>query len=222
MLKRMSLVFMSVLLCSTLQAQGYFCSRKGARLEYVRKYAETDRIRWRHVMTVTDVTEDGLIATSSDFLKANGKKLYRGSVLETTKVDASTGNVYLDMGQALASYITARTGIHADGYGGLAVLPAGLQPGDTLPQVQFKAGIGPVTYTVTVYSRKALRYETVRVPAGRFDCIVIREYKNESGPGHNRRVMNDSWYCKGVGYVRHDTYDSSGKLETSELLYSIQ
>lgn len=219
MLKRLALIFTFFLLCGSLQAQGYFCSRKGARLEYVRKYADSGKLRWRHVMTVTGVTADGTVTTTSDFLKANGKLMY--SVVEKTDVDAD-GNVSLDMGKALASYISARTHIDAEGWGDPSVLPADIQPGDTLACVESWAKVGPLKYTVRIYSRQVLRRETVSVPAGTFDCLVVREMKDESGPGHNRLVMNDSWYCKDVGYVRHDTYDRDGKLETTEILQSIQ
>lgn len=222
MLKKVVCFFTLVMLCIALQAQGYFCGRNGARLEYVRKYADTGKLRWRHVMKVIDVAADGTVTTSSDFLKANGKNMYHGSVIEKTRVDSKTGDIYLDMGAALASYISVRIHLDATGSGTPSVLPADIQPGDTLAPVLSKAKVGPLTYTVLVSSRKVIRRETISVPAGTFDCMVVRENKVESGPGHNRQVTNDSWYCKDVGYVRHDTYDSKGRLETSEILYSIQ
>lgn len=222
MLKRTVVIcFITLLTCSPLPAQGYFCSRKGARLEYVRKTTRGEFV-WRHVMTVTDVAADGTVTTSSDFLKADGKNMYSGPVIEKTRVDAGTGEVILDMGKALASYIKARTRLDATGSGKLSVLPSGMQPGDTLASVQAQAKIGPLKYTVSVYSRKVLRRETITVPAGSFECIVIREFKKESGPGHNREVGNISWYSKDVGYVRHDTYKKEGSLLTREELYSIQ
>ena len=99
-------------------------------------------------------------------------------------------------------------------------LPADAQPGDVLPSVFAQAKVGPLTYDLKITDRKILRHETLVVPAGTFECVVLEEHKVESGPGHNRDVINHTWYSKGVGYVRHDSY-IKGKLDTSEILNSI-
>ena len=51
--------------------------------------------------------------------------------------------------------------------------------------------------------------------------MVVEEHKVESGPGHHRDVTNLTWYSKGIGYVRHDTF-VKGVPDTSEILYSIE
>jgi len=204
-------------------AQGYFLDNTSATLEYVRKDASDGRFRWRHKINVTDIKETdthNFYTTRSVFTKQNGKPLYRGDVLEKSIVEKSTGDVSLDVADAMASYIKARTGINATGKGVLSSLPAQIQPGDTLVPVFAQAKVGPLTYQVSVTDRKVLRRENLSVPAGTFDCIVVQEHKVESGPGHHRDVVNVSWYSKGVGYVRHDTY-IKGKLDTSEILQSI-
>ena len=58
----------------------------------------------------------------------------------------------------------------------------------------------------------------ITVPAGTFDCIVVREHKVERGPGRNRTTTGETWYARGIGYLRHDTYDKNLKLETTEVL----
>ena len=204
-------------------AQGYFLDNTSVTLEYVRKDASDGRFRWRHKINVTDIRETdthNYYTTRSVFTKQNGKPLYHGDVLEKSIVEKSTGNVSFDVGQAVASYIKARIGINATGKGVLSNLPAQIQPGDTLAPVFAQAKVGLITYQVTVTDRKVLRRENISVPAGTFDCIVVQEHKVESGPGHHRDVVNVSWYSKGVGYVRHDTY-IKGKLDTSEILQSI-
>ena len=206
-----------------LWAQGYFLDNTSATLEYVRKDAGDGKFRWRHKINVTDVKETDthtFYTTRSVFTKQNGKPLYHDDVLEKSIVDKSTGDVSLDVGQAAASYINARTGVNATCKCVLSNLPAQIQPGDTLAPVFAQAKVGPLTYQVSVTDRKVLRRETISVPAGTFECIVVQEHKVESGPGHHRDVVNVSWYSKGVGYVRHDTY-IKGILDTKEILYSI-
>ena len=213
-----------LLVCTGLRAQGYFLERTDVTLEYVRRSVADGKISWHHNVSVTDVTETGShtkYITESLFTKQNGKPLYKTAVVETTLVDKNSGNVSLDVGGAMASYVKARTGLNATSTSVLSVLPASIAPGDTLMPFVAYTKVGPLTYKVIVSERKVLRRETISVPAGTFDCIVVSENKSETGPGHNRNVRNLTWYCKGVGFVRHDTY-VKGKLDTSEVLKSIK
>lgn len=213
-----------LLVCTGLRAQGYFLERTDVTLEYVRRSVADGKISWHHNVSVTDVTETGShtkYITESLFTKQNGKPLYKTAVVETTLVDKNSGNVSLDVGGAMASYVKARTGLNATSTSVLSVLPASIAPGDTLMPFVAYTKVGPLTYKVIVSERKVLRRETISVPAGTFDCIVVSENKSETGPGHNRNVRNLTWYCKGVGFVRHDTY-VKGKLDTSEVLESIK
>ena len=209
--------------CSGLKAQCYFPDSDGTTLEYVRKYVKDGKFCWRHMLTVTGVEDvDGKrkVTTSSRFLKVNGKPLYDSDVLETVYVD-DEGNVHGDVGESLASYIKARVGVNATGTGDFSALPYDMQPGDTLPTVTAKVKVGPLTYTVRVHDRKVLREETISLPGGTFKCMVVKERRDESGPGYRREVITDTWYCPGIGYARHDTY-RKGKVETSEMLYSVK
>ena len=224
---RLNVIRRIVLLCCVLAVcggkiagQGYFLDSPDVTLEYLRTEAKDDKFVWRHTMSVVQVTESAnsvRYTTGSVFSKKNGKPLYGDAVRETAIVDKNTGNISVDVADAMASYIKARTGISATSSGVLSNLPAGIEPGDTLQPVTAQVKVGPLTYSLKVVNRRVLRRETIRVPAGTFDCIVVSEDKTESGPGHNRQVTNLTWYCKGVGYVRHDTY-VKGSLDTSEVL----
>ena len=206
-------------------AQSYFPERQNITLEYIRKDVADGRFRWRQVMRIKDMTDEGAFTrftSESIFTGKNGKPLYRSAVNETLLVEKSSGDVSVDVGAFMASYIKAITGFNATATRvELSTLPADIQPGDTLPIVHAQAKVGPITYSVLIDDRKVLRAETLEVPAGKFDCIVVSEHRVESGLGHNRNLTNDTWYSKGVGYVRHDTY-IKGKLETSEKLQVIR
>ncbi len=204
-------------------AQGYYCDRQGARLEYVRKNIKDGSTEWRHIMNINDVRKgvDGTeITSASTFLKANGKPYYKGDIREQV-VLRENNDVWVDMEQVTIDYIKGRAGLNATAEAAPSILPADMQPGDTLPQVTGKTKVSLLTFSYRIWDRKVLRRETISVPAGTFDCVVLEERKLESGPGHNRDVLNHTWYCKGVGFVRHDTY-IDGKLDTSEILYSIK
>lgn len=211
-------------ICLDAYPQGYFCEKEGTRLEYVRKEVKDGSFVWRFTGTLVKVTDIGLYkecTTESVFTKQNGKPLYRSSVLQTVRIDKQTGDVSVDVAGAMASYIKARAGLTATCTKVFSTLPADAKPGDELNPVFAQAKVGPLTYDLKITDRKILRFETLSVPAGTFDCVVLEEHKLEDGPGHHRDVINHTWYCKGVGYVRHDSY-IDGKLDTSEILYSIK
>ena len=96
-----------------------------------------------------------------------------------------------------------------------------MKPGDILPDANCTVKAGLLQYKVSVTQRKVLRLETLKTPAGEFECTVVSEHKVEKGPGRNRETTALTWYSTGVGMVRHDTYDKRLKLETSEILCRI-
>jgi hypothetical protein len=205
-----------------LRAQGYCCDRQGAQLEYVRKKVKDGSTEWRHIVNVKDVKKgpDGSVVTSvSTFLKANGKPYYKGDITERVTLRPNN-DVWVDMEDVTVEYVKGRFGLNATAEAAPSIIPADMQPGDTLPQVSGKGKVSLVSFGYRIWDRKVLRRETLVVPAGTFECVVLEEHKVESGPGHNRDVLNHTWYSKGVGYVRHDTY-IDGKLDTSEVLNSI-
>lgn len=213
----------SVSVCGQSHVSGYGLDKENVTLVYVRNNVADGKVEWRHTVHVVDVKDRGKTVrytTESEFTKANGKPLYKSAMCEYFNVEKETGNIMFDVSATMVSYIKGRIGINATSDGILSSFPSTLNPGDMLDEVSGQAKVGPLTYTVTVNDRKVLRQETISVPAGKYDCVVIQEHKVESGPGHNRDVINISWYCKGIGYVRHDTY-IKGKLDTSEVLESI-
>ena len=224
MIRRAFLIFIAFFAVNWgTQAQGYYCDRQGARLEYVRKNIKDGSTEWRHIMNVNDVSKraDGtMITSSSTFLKANGKPYYKGDIVEQV-VLRDNNDVWVDMEAVTVAYVKGRFGLNATADAAPSIIPADMAPGDTLPQVSGKGKVSLITFSYRIWDRKVLRSETISLPAGTFDCVVLQERKLESGPGHNRDVLNHTWYCKGIGMVRHDTY-MDGKLDTSETLIQIK
>lgn len=205
------------------KAQGYYCDRQGARLEYVRKNIKDGSTEWRHIMNINDVSKgaDGTVITSaSTFLKANGKPYYKGDIVEQVVLKPNN-DVWVDMEAVTINYVKGRAGLNATADAQPSILPADMAPGDTLPQVSGKGKVSLLSFSFHIWDRKVLREETISLPAGTFKCVVLEEHRKENAPGNNRDVLNHTWYCKGVGMVRHDTY-INGKLDTSETLVQIK
>lgn len=201
----------------------YFCCRQGAELHYERSHASGGALKWRHTMKISSVSSTGAgvreVDYSSRFTKPGGAAMYGGPVALHAVVGAG-GNVTMSVSSTLESVfrnLFPNAEIRSEG--GETVLPAAMKPGDTLPDVFSSVTVKGLRYTVSVTERKVLRTETLHTPAGVFDCIVLSEHKVEKGPGRNRNTVAQTWYARGTGMVRHDTYER-GKLDTVELLVS--
>jgi len=205
--------------------EAYFCEQSGTELVYERREADSGELKWIHTMTIGSVStdSDGVreVSYKSDFKRPDGSQMYGGSVALKAKL-LPGGEVLLDASGSVASVfknifpddMVESTPVYS-------ALPSDLQAGDVLPDVQFSVKVAFAFFKVSVSKREALRQESIETPAGSFKCIVVREHKEEHGLGHNRSTTALTWYAKGLGMVRHDTYDKNLKLETSERLLSI-
>ena len=202
----------------------YFCNVEDSVLEYVRITSEGD-VKWYHTMRIEDVKQvGGSIAVDYTSHILNHKhKPYYGDEPAQLHAAIDDGTVTLDVAESVAAVFRTLlpSGTKITSAGGESSLPSDLAPGDVLPDVQASVKALGLTMKITVTERKALRYETITTPAGTFDCIVVRERKVEKGMGRNRHTVADTWYARGIGMVRHDTYSPELELQTSERLVSI-
>ena len=201
----------------------YVCLQPGRTLVYERHKAN-GRLERTTTMEYTAVRQCGderLVDYVFTLRGPNGSVLYGGAAPMTTVVSADN-SLRQDLGASLKAVLhnmfpSADQSVETVP----AVIPANLDPGDRLPDARCVVKTGIMTHTMDITERRVLRFERIRVPAGVFYCVVIREHKVERGVGRNRETVSDSWYAAGIGPVRHDTYRSSGgnlKLETSEIL----
>lgn len=199
----------------------YFCMQQGKTLYYERYDAGTGRLRRTTTMTIEEVRQAGdgrRVGYSFVLGRPSGAAMYGGPAPMEVSVDAD-GTVRMDLGASLKAVLgnyLSQSGLTSSGT--QALLPQDMRPGDDLPEAHCVVDALGMKYRIDVTERKVLRAERLTVPAGTFDCLVVREHKVERGPGRHRDTISDSWYVPGVGYVRHDTYDRNLRLETTEVL----
>lgn len=220
------LYILAILLAAVADLMGqekapYFCNTADSVLEYVRTTSEGD-VKWYHTMRIGEVKETG-DRTSIDYTShiLNHKhKPYYGDEPAELSATVSQGTVTLDVAESVAAVFRTLlpSGAKITSSGGESALPSDMAPGDVLPDVHASVKALGLTMKVTVTERKVLRVETISTPAGTFDCMVVRERKVEKGMGRNRHTIADTWYSRGVGMVRHDTYSPNLELQTSEVL----
>lgn len=218
-------VIMSIfpLLAFGQELEPYFCTKEGSTLEYVRKFTD-GKVKWYHTMKINNVwlsEGKGTITYSSEMKDDKKKPLFDSPAEMTAFVDG--GDVSVNIGASMAAVFKAKLGnkIKISSIGGVSTLPSNMSPGDTLPDAFCSIHALGLVMKISVTDRKVIKTERLKTNAGVFDCIVVREKKAEVGMGRRRFTTANTWYCRGYGMIRHDTYNKKGELETSEVLVKL-
>ncbi len=213
-----------VLLFSAFSAKAgepFFCVTPGTTLYYERYDTDNNKLMQTTFFEIDSKVpqgENSLVKYFVTMKKANGRPIFGGrTALEI--IFGKSGETHMDFGLSVSSFIkNIFKNMELRVEGNAAVLPAVMKPGDKLPDAHCVVRAGAIKLTIDVVERTVLREETITVPGGTFKCIVAREHKLEDAPFHHVDTWSDSWYVHGIGYVRHDVYNSKMKLEASEIL----
>ena len=91
-------------------------------------------------------------------------------------------------------------------------IPSKLEPGMLLDDGSVTlSGDLPMNMTVNITDRKVEGKETITTPAGAFDCFKI-SYSVSTKMVVNVKSKGVDYIAEGVGMVRNETYNKSGKL----------
>lgn len=217
------LAFLSTL--SLLAQEPLFCTRPGTKLYYERYKAGTTKLTQTTLFEIesSKATAKGQeVHYAVTMAKANGSELYGGRAIQTTLI-ARNGDVNMNFAETVKGFIRnmfSRSNIEVTE--AWALLPAIMHPGDTLPETHCTVTVAGIHVYFHITGRRVLRKETITTPAGTFDCIVVREHKEEDAPFHHPDNWLDNYYAPGYGYVRHDKYDKNMHLQESEVLVRIE
>ena len=224
-MKNLTVLFSTVvLLFSAFGAKAgepFFCVTPGSTLYYERYDTDNGKLMQTTFFEIDSKVPQGnqsLVKYFVTMKKANGKPIFGGrTALEV--IFGKSGETQLDFGLSVSSFIkNIFKNLTITTEGNAAVLPAVMKPGDKLQDAHCVVRAGALKLTIDVTERTVLREETITVPGGTYKCIVAREHKVEDAPFHHVDTWSDSWYAPGIGYVRHDVYNSKMKLEASEIL----
>lgn len=100
-------------------------------------------------------------------------------------------------------------------------IPADLTPGQQLEDgsitmdIQSGAPI-PIKFTIMVKNRQVGNRETLTTPAGKFDCIKIKQ-DVVTKTGFTVTIETVQWYAEGVGVVKSESYRKGKLMGYSEL-----
>ena len=86
--------------------------------------------------------------------------------------------------------------------------------GTKIANQTLRLSFGPETMVMNLWEAKYDGYETVKVPAGDFECIKIVYVQNVKMGTNKQKSYITAWYAPGVGLVRSVSADKKG-TETS-------
>ena len=198
----------------------FFAMKKGAVQVVVTKDAK-GKITSQSRNTITEITgEKNAFAVhyKSEALDSKGNPTNKENPLIINyRVIVKDGIVYLDM-KGMFGSIDGLDGVQASGTA--MKIPNNLSVGKTLEDAGVKVRIGFINCAVIMTEGKCLAIEDVTVEAGTFNCYKISQKTNTTIFGVKNEGTTLTWYAKGVGTVKTETYDKTGKLLSTQELIS--
>ena len=119
--------------------------------------------------------------------------------------------------QAAMNEILDRTTVTGECRG----IPAELSVGMELPDYEIEIKVMFITSKMGCRDRKVIGRESVTTPAGTFDCYVVEETMTAKAMMVNEKTRQVSWYARGIGLVKQQTFDKK-KLTGTTILTSIR
>lgn len=217
-MKRIIFTLVTFLMVLGANAQDPFYPKKeGVKLSYtltdkkgkVSGYSESTVVSVKNSGTQTEVTMQTM---SKD---KNGKDILQNPMDLTVMIE--DGAVIMSP-KALAGKIVAGLDIT----GGDLRLPANLTTGTTLNDYDITMGIAGINTTSHITDVKAVAEETLEVSGHSIPCVVVESTSSVKVLGIKRSSLQKTWYGRGVGIVKLETYDNKGKLESTQTLTSIE
>lgn len=185
---------------------------------YDKKGKEDGKINYK----VTNVQNSGSTTTATMVMEMTDKK---GKTYTSDYDITCDGNVVtIDFESLMNEQMLSQMGdMEMDISGTDVELPNNLSVGQTLPdanisiKMEMGGGINMNTNIDTI-NRKVEKQESITTPAGTFDCYVIYSETRTKMMMTNQTFPSRMWLAEGVGMVKQESYNKSGKLMGSSLL----
>lgn len=97
-------------------------------------------------------------------------------------------------------------------------IPSNLSVGMELPEYSVSFKIMFVNTKISCKDRKVLRREKITTPAGTFDCYVVEQSVNVKSMLMSEKSTLRTWYARGIGTVREETWNKKKLVSVSELV----
>lgn len=202
---------------------GFFPIKKGS-VQTMATKDDKGKITAQTRNTITGITGSKgafAVAYTSEFLDEKGKPV-KTNAGEAMTLHYSTvvkdGFIYIDMKNAFG----AMDGLDDFEISGTAQkLPNTMNVGQTIDDANMKVKIAFMTCVSTMTDGKVVAQESVTTPAGTFQCYKVAQKVKTTALGMKVDGITNTWYAKGVGTVKTESYDSKGKFISAQELIAI-
>ena len=200
---------------------GYCPITKGMTLEYVNYDAGGARTGSfiMKVSAVEGTLSKGTVTFDQSFYDADGKLLFSdngGNLPMEVTVGGPEGTVSRmnDVGKLMkVQDIMSK--------GDASSVPAGMKAGTTIADGTIKVKVGSISATIITRNRQVVEQKSITVPAGTFDCFLIKE-EQVTKTVFSKTERIETWYAAGIGCVKQSVYDKKGRLDHTQELVSIK
>ncbi len=200
---------------------GYCPITKGMVLEYVNYDSDGAKMS-SYIMKVSAVEgtlTDGTVTFDQYFYDEDGSPLFDdngGNLPMEVTVGGPEGTVsrMSDVGKVMkVQDIMSK--------GDASSVPSGIKAGTTIPDGTIKVKIGKISATIVTQNRQVVQQKDITVPAGTFDCFLIKEEQVTRTVGSKAERI-ETWYAAGIGCIKQAVYDRKGRLDHTQELVSIK
>lgn len=188
----------------------YCCVTKGAELtftDYDAKGKETG--------TTTNVYKDVKVISDMDYDVTMQTTVNAGGMVTSveTAMEVRNGSAMISLGQGSID-LTATDPE-------LMRIPNQLAVGYKLPLGEMIVDLGGLRVKSTITENEVVDREEITTPAGTFKCYVVKQTSEGRVMGIKSSTTIKTWYARGIGAVKTETY-SKGDLISSSVLTSIK
>jgi len=198
----------------------FFAMKKGTVQVFATKDAN-GKITSQTRSTVKAITGDKkafAIEYESEMLDENGKPADSDNPQKFNyRIVVKDGVMYLDM-KGLFGAMEGIEGVQVTG--SVTKIPSNLSVGQKIDDATARVKIGTISCVMTMTEGKCVAAENLTVGAGTFRCFKVTQKTISTVMGRKTESSTVTWYAKGVGAVKTESYDKNGKLLSSQELKS--
>jgi len=221
MKKLLSILLLSVFSVTVFaQCNQYYVIKQGTTWE-ISNFSNKDKLEGKSIQKVTEYkeTSEGFEATLEIISEDDkGEQVMAGS----TKLLCENGVIRFDLRDVMpAETMESYENFEMSVDGTNIELPDNLKVGQELndANVNFHIEASPmqINFKFNITDRKVLAEETLKVPAGSFDCFKVTQTVSMK----MMMVVESTsveWYAKEVGMIKSESYNKKGKLLSYSLL----
>lgn len=217
-MKRTMIALVTFLMVLGVKAQEpFYLQKEGVKLGYTitDKKGKVDGYSESKVVSVKSSGAQTAVTMQTMVKDKNGKDLLQNPF--ELSVTIENGTVIMSP-KALVGKIVEGLSINGENL----KLPVNLTTGAPLNDYSITMGIAGINTTTQVTGVKAVAEETIEVSGHRIPCVVVESTTSVKVLGIKRSSLQKTWYGRGIGIVKLETYDSKGKLESTQTLTSIE